>query len=197
MTDQRLNKIIKVALLSSIACILMVFIEFPLGIFPGFLKMDFSDLPALIGAFSMGPIAGIAIELLKNVLYIMFKGTGSAYVGEFSNFLVGILFVVPAGILYSKNKSKKQAMIALSAGVVTMTVGASILNYFVFLPMYEIFLHFPMKAIIGMGTAVNPLIKDLNSLVILGIAPFNIFKGIIISVITLLIYKRVSPILHK
>jgi riboflavin transporter len=195
MKDQRLNKLIKISLLGAIAFLLM-FIEFALPIFPNFLKVDISDLPALIGAFALGPVAGVTIEFLKNILHLVFKNNTMG-VGELANFLVGAILVFTSGIIYKRNKTKNNALISVIIGTIAMTIGAAILNYFVFLPLYETVLHFPIKAVVGMGTAINPNIKNLNTFIIWAIIPFNLLKAIIVSVITLLMYKRISPILHK
>jgi len=195
MRDQRLNKLIKVSLLSAIAFLLM-FIEFPLPIFPSFLKVDISDLPALIGAFALGPVPGVAIEFLKNILHLVFRND-SMGVGELANFLVGAILVFTSGVIYKRSKTKKNALISVFFGAIAMTIGATILNYFVFLPLYETVLHFPIKAVVAMGTAINPNIKNLNTFIIWMIIPYNLFKALIVAVITLLMYKRISPILHK
>lgn len=195
MKDQKLNKLVKVSLLSVIAFMLM-FIEVATPFFPSFLKIDISDLPALIGAFALGPMAGVTIELLKNILHGIFVG-GTAFVGELANFLVGAILVYVSGYIYNKNKTRGTAITSLIAGTLVMTVAASILNYFIFLPLYETVLHFPISAIVAMGNKVNSHIKDLNSFVILAIAPFNIIKGVVLSILTTVIYKSVSPILHK
>ncbi|WML36624.1 ECF transporter S component [Clostridium sp. OS1-26] len=195
MKDQKLNRLVKISMLSVIAFILM-FIEVATPFFPPFLKFDISDLPALIGAFALGPIAGVAIELLKNILHGIFVG-GSAFVGELANFLVGAVMVYVSGYIYNKRKSRGTAVTSLIAGALAMTVAASVLNYYIFLPLYETVLHFPINAIVAMGNKVNSSIKDLNSFVIWAIAPFNLIKGMLVSVLTMLVYKSVSPILHK
>jgi len=195
MKDQRLNKLIKISLLGACAFLLM-FWEVPLPIFPDFLKLDISDLPALIGAFALGPVAGVIVELLKNLLHFVFKNNTMG-VGELANFLVGAILVFTSGVLYNRNKTKKNALISLVIGSIVMTIGASILNYFVFLPLYESVLGWPISAVVGMGTKVNSNIKDLNTFIIWAIMPFNLLKAAIVSTVTLLIYKRVSPILHN
>ncbi len=195
MKNEKLNKLVKVSLLGVIGFILM-FIEIATPLFPTFLKIDISDLPALIGAFAFGPLAGISIEFLKNLLHGLFIG-GTAFIGEFANFAVGSILVAVAGYVYGKNKNRKMAMFALVMGTVAMSVAASILNYFILLPLYETVLHFPISAIVGMGSKVNPNIKDLNSLIVWCIMPFNLIKGTIVSGLTILIYKSVSTILHE
>ena len=173
-----------------------MFIEFPLPIFPSFLKVDISDLPALIGAFALGPVPGVAIELLKNILHLIFRND-SMGVGELANFLVGAILAFTSGMIYKRSKTKKNALMSVIVGAIAMSIGAAILNYFVFLPLYETVLHFPIKAVVAMGSAINPNIKNLNTLIIWAIIPFNLFKAAIVGIITLLMYKKISPILHK
>lgn len=179
-------------MLSVLAFVFMQF-ELMLPIFPSFLKIDVSDLPALIGAFAMGPFAGIAIEAVKNLLHLLQTTTGG--VGELANFVIGCSIAVPAAIIYKKHKSKKSAIIGLAVGTITMTVVGAFANYFVMIPFYTAFM--PIDAIIELGTLINPNIISVETLVLFGIVPFNIFKGIVLSVLTLLLYKRISPILHK
>lgn len=193
--SKNLSKMIKISILSAIALILMFF-EFALPIFPDFLKIDLSEVPVLIGAFALGPLSGILIELMKNLLHFVIKSQ-TAGIGEMANFLVGCSFVLPAAYIYSKNKTRKGAMVGLLLGVVIMVISASLLNYFVLLPLYEKVLGFPISAIVEWASKVNKNIKDVNSLIVYSIAPFNLLKGTFASLITILIYKRVSPILHK
>lgn len=186
------SKMTKIAMLSVLAFVLMQ-LELMLPIFPSFLKIDVSDLPALVGAFAMGPFAGVAIEAVKNLLHLFQTTTGG--VGELANFLIGSALVVPAAWIYTKHKTKKSAFIGLMLGTVFMAITGSLMNYFVLIPFYTAFM--PIDAIIGLGTAVNPAIDSLWTLIVFGIFPFNVFKGIVVSLLTLLIYKRISPILHK
>lgn len=195
MKKEKLNFMTKTAMLSVIGFLLM-FVELPIPIFPAFLKIDISDLPAIIGAFALGPLAGIIIELVKNILHGVFVG-GSAFIGEFANFAVGAIMVGIAGFIYKRRKTKLNAILGLIFGTIAMSIGASILNYFIILPLYESVLHFPVTAIVAMGTKINPHITNLNSFVILSILPFNIFKGIIVSVITVPIYKSIAPFIQK
>jgi riboflavin transporter len=195
MRDEKLVKLIKISLLSVMAFILM-YIELPIPIFPVFLKIDISDLPALLGAFALGPIAGVTIELFKNILHAFLSGK-TDLVGELANFLVGSCLVLVSGYIYKIRKSKGGAVIALLIGTMVMSVFAGILNYFIVLPLYVKLLGYSIAGVVGMGTMINHNIKDLSSLIILSIIPFNILKGIVVSVVTLVLYKRVSPLLHK
>jgi len=195
MRDEKLVRLIKISLLSVIAFLIM-YIELPLPMFPEFLKIDISDLPALLGAFALGPVAGVTIELFKNILHGLLA-TKTAFVGELANFLVGGVLVFISGYIYKAHKSKGGAIGGLLTGVVVMSIFAGVLNYFVILPLYETVLGFPITAVVGMGTLINHNITNLNSFIIWMIIPFNLLKGVIISVLTLALYKRVSPILHK
>lgn len=195
MKNKKLNVMVKVSILSVVAFLLMYF-EIPLPIFPNFLQLDISDLPALIGAFALGPVQGILIELLKNILHGIFKG-GTAFIGEFANFAVGSVMVYTAGIIYQKNRTKKTAIAGLILGSIFMSVVAGLLNLFILLPLYERILNFPIKAVVGLGTKINPKITDLNSFILWAIIPFNLLKGVIVSSLTMAVYKSVSPVIHR
>ncbi|SMP67275.1 ECF transporter S component [Anoxynatronum buryatiense] len=187
------SQLTKISALAVMAYVLM-FLEFGLPFFPGFLKVDFSDLPALIGAFAMGPVAGILIQLVKNMIHFITK-SWSGGVGELANFIVGVFYVVPAALIYHYKKDQKHALIGMLVGTVCMTVLGSTANYFVLIPMYSQFM--PLEAIIEMGAVINPRIVDVKTLVLYGIAPFNFFKGMMIAGMTLVLYKRISPLLKK
>lgn len=187
-----LNKLIKISLMGVIAFIIM-FIEFAIPIFPAFLKIDLSDIPAIMTGFALGPVAGVAVELVKNVLHLLRTSTGG--VGELANFLVGSAFVFPAAYLYSKKKDKKTAIIGMIVGIISMAVVGALANYYILLPFYTTFM--PMEAIIGMAAAVNSLIVDLKTLILYAIIPFNLVKGIILTLITIPVYKKVSKVLHR
>lgn len=185
----------KISVLSVIALILM-YIDFPVTfIAPNFIKMDISDVPALIGGFAMGPMAGISIEGIKVVLEIIFKGTTTGGVGELSNFLVGCAFVVPASLIYHYKKSYRTAFIGLLVGIMTMTLFATISNYFFIFPLYAKFM--PMETIVAAGSAITSKVTDLWTLMVYCMAPFNVLKGLAASAVTMVLYKRVSPILHR
>ena len=193
MKNKKLSVLIKISILSAMAFIIY-FIEFPIPVFPQFLQLDFSDIPALLGAFAMGPMAGVAIELIKNALHLL--RTQTLGIGELANFVVGAAFAATSGAIYRHLKTRKIAFISLISGTLVMAITASVTNYYIFLPLYEKYL-FPISAIIGMASKVNSAVVDLNTLIVFSILPFNLFKGVVISVITFLMYKRVSPILHK
>ena len=184
------------AMLSAVAFILM-FIEFPVPmLIPSFVKMDFSDLPALLGAFALGPVYGVVISFMKNLLHIVIKGTSTACVGELSNFILGAIFSAVAGYLYKHHKSRKTAIIGAVAGAVAMGVLSVPSNYFVVYPAYVQFYHMPLEAILGMYQAILPSANSLIKCLVIFNMPFTLVKGLLDALICMLIYKPLSPILH-
>ena len=184
------------AMLSAVAFILM-FIEFPIPmLIPAFIKMDFSDLPALLGAFALGPVYGVIISFMKNLLHIVIKGTSTACVGELSNIILGAIFSAVAGCIYKHHKSRKTAIIGAVAGAVAMGVLSVPSNYFVVYPAYVQFYHMPLEAILGMYQAILPSADSLIKCLILFNLPFTLVKGLLDAVLCMLIYKPLSPILH-
>ncbi len=187
--------IVKVGLLSAIAFILMAYLEFPLPIFPAFLKFEIGDLPALIGGFALGPGASVLIVLFKNVFHFFLKPGNTGGVGNLSNFLVGVAFVLPAAIFYAKNKTKRGAVYGLMLGIISKVVMGSITNYYIIIPLYQHII--PLEQIIGMAAKANTKIVDVKTYILYAVVPFNLIQSLVISAITLLIYKKISPILHK
>lgn len=195
MKKSKIEWMTKIAMLSAAAMVLMLF-EFPLPfVAPMFYELDFSEVPVLVGAFALGPIAGIAIEFLKILLNLLINGTITAGVGELANFLVGVSFILPAELIYKHKKSKKTAVIGLVAGSLAMAVFAGFVNAFVLIPTYSRMLNIPMEAIVDMGKTIFPAVDSLSKLVLLCVVPFNLIKAVLVSVITTLIYKPLSPIL--
>ena len=188
--------IARIGILSAVAVVLMLF-EFPLPFAPSFYQLDFSEVAVLLGTFAMGPVEGVIIEALKILLNVMFTGSQTAYVGEFANFLIGCAFIIPAGIIYKRHKTKKTALIGMIAGTLCMALAGALMNYYVLLPMYSTLYGLPMDTIIGMGTALIPAVKTEFSFVALCVVPFNLVKGALVSLVTFLLYKHVSPILHR
>lgn len=174
------NRFIKLSLLSAIAVILM-YIDFPvIPIFP-WLKIDLSDVPALMGAFAFGPLAGVIIELMKNLLILIIKGTGTGFVGEFANFLVGVALVWPAALVYKKNKTKKTAILVMVLGFLCIEVVGILANVYLLLPAY--------------GMAMSK--AELMQYVTVGLIPFNGIKSILVCGITYALYKKVSVSIFK
>lgn len=184
----------QMGMLSAIAVVLMLF-EIPLPFAPSFYEIDFSEVPVLIGCFTMGPLAGAIIELLKILLNFAINGTATAGVGEVANFLIGCAFVIPAAVIYKKKRTRTGAIIGMVTGTLFMTFIGCFLNAFVLLPTYAKAFGMPIDALVGMGTAVNSRITSLTTFVIFAVAPFNLLKGFLVSLIVFLIYKKISPIL--
>ena len=184
----------QMGMLSAIAVVLMLF-EIPLPFAPSFYEIDFSEVPVLIGCFTMGPLAGAIIELLKILLNFAINGTATAGVGEVANFLIGCAFVIPAAIIYKNKRTRTGAIIGMVTGTLFMTFIGCFLNAFVLLPTYAKAFGMPIDALVGMGTAVNSHITSLTTFVIFAVAPFNLLKGFLVSLIVFLIYKKISPIL--
>jgi len=188
------RKIALIGMFGAIAAVLM-FIEVPLPLIaPPFYKMDLSEVPVLIGTFAMGPVAGILIELIKILLHLLIKGTSTAGVGELGNFIVGLALVLPAGLIYRVRKTRKTAIIGMITGTLVMVLAGSLINAFVLLPMYAAAFG-GMEAIIAAGTAVHSGVSSVFGFVALCVAPFNLIKGIITSILTMLLYKRISVLI--
>lgn len=188
--------IAQIGMLGAVALVLMLF-EIPLPFAPSFYKIDFSEVPVLIGSFAMGPVAGVLIELVKILLKLLTIGSTTAGVGDVANFLIGISFCLPAAFIYRKMHSKKGAIIGMAAGTIFMTLVGCFLNAYVLLPTYAKAFQMPIDALVAMGTAVNGHITSLFTFVAFAVAPFNLLKGILVSLVVALIYKKISPILKQ
>lgn len=178
------------AMLSAIGFILM-FLEFSVPFMPGFIKMDLSELPALIGAFSMGPLSGVMVCLIKNILHLFVSSTGG--VGELSNFILGVSFVLPAALIYRRKKSRKRALLGSILGAVIMGIFSIFFNYFVTYPVYYNFM--PKEAILQAYQLIVPSMKSILQCLICFNMPFTMIKGLFSVAITFLVYKPISPIL--
>lgn len=180
------------AMLSAVAFILM-FIEFPVPmLIPSFVKMDFSDLPALLGAFALGPMYGVVISFMKNLLHIVIKGTSTACVGELCNFMLGAVFSAVAGVIYKHHKSRKTAIIGAIAGAAAMAVFSVPSNYFITYPAYVQFYHMPLEAILGMYQAILPSADSLIKCLVIFNMPFTLVKGLLDAVLCMLMQAAVS-----
>ncbi|MDO5440138.1 MAG: ECF transporter S component [Erysipelotrichaceae bacterium] len=189
------KRISSIAIMSAIAGLLML-IDFPISfIAPSFYKLDISDLPCLIGTFALGPIAGVIIETLKILIKLVLKPTSTAFVGELSNLLCGIALCVPAGLVYKKHHNKKGAIKGLIVGSISYIFIGALINYFITIPAFVSLYNIPLEAIISMGAEIFPFITSKFSFVCSCVALFNLVKTLIISVLTYLLYKRISPLL--
>ncbi len=193
---QRTHKLTVAGMLSAVAFVLM-FLEFPIpALIPSFIKLDVSDLPELLAAFALGPVWGVVVTLLKNVLFCVLRGTHSAYVGELCNFLLGSVFAFTAGVLYHRGKSRKSALVGAIAGAVLMAVLSVPINYFLVYPAY-VAAGWPLETIIGMYQAIDPAADGLLKCLVTFNMPFTLVKGLLDVVLCFLIYKPLSPILHR
>lgn len=178
-TNKSLNKMIKIAILGALAAILMCFeIPFPTTTW---LKIDFGDLPVLLGGFAFGPIAAVVIQAIKIIIKVLIVGSSSGVVGEFANFIIGLFFVIPATIIYRKMKSAKGAIIGMIVGILFMEIAAIFTNYFVLLPAF------------GMKLSV----KEFTNYVLIGLLPVNTIKAVVVSVVTLISYNKLAKTIFK
>lgn len=184
------RKLAVTAILGASASALM-FVAFSVPFMPSFIQVDVSELPALIAAFSMGPLSGVGVCLIKNLVHLLATTTGG--VGELSNFLLGAAFVLPAGLVYKFRKNRMGAFLGALIGAVVMAVASLPVNYFITYPVYTLFL--PLEAIVGAYQAINPKVNSLLDALIWFNMPFTFGKGMLSVAITFLIYKRISPII--
>lgn len=192
-TKTKVRMMAQIGMLAAIATVLMLF-EIPLPFAPSFYEIDFSEVPVLVGCFAMGPLAGAIVEFIKILLNFAINGTATAGVGEIANFLIGCAFVVPAGWIYKMKRTRKGAITGMITGTIFMTIVGCFLNAFILLPTYAKAFGMPIDALVGMGSAVNSAITSLTTFVIFAVAPFNLLKGVLVSLIVFLIYKKISPV---
>ena len=195
------RKMAMIGMFSAVAMILHLF-DFPLFFAPGFYKLDASELPILVGAFAFGPTAGVIMEFIKIVLKLFVKGTSTAFVGDLANFVVGCSFILPASAIYAFRKGKKSAITACIIGTLILTIFGTAFNAVYLLPAFAKLYQWPLEDILALGAQVNPLVKEgsVLSFVAACVAPMNLIKGAGVSIITMLIYKPLSPIIkfgHK
>ena len=190
----RTHKLVVTAMLGAVAFVLQL-LEFPIPfLIPSFVQMDFSELPALLATFSIGPVSGVSVCLIKNVVKVIFKTTTGG-VGELCNFLIGAALVVPAGLLYRRMKTRKGALIGALAGAVCMGILSVPINYFISYPIYTAFM--PLDVIIGMYQELIPSVNGLLSCLVIFNLPFTMLKGLLCSALCFAVYKPLSPLLHK
>lgn len=192
----KIRTMVQTAMLAGIAILLMLF-EIPVWFAPSFYEIDLSEVPVLIGAFSMGPAAGVVIELLKILLNFIVNGTVTAGIGEISNVCIGCAYILPAAILYNRRKTRNTAVFGMVTGTILMTITGCVLNAYVLLPAYATAFQMPIEGLISMGSAVNPGITSLTTFVLLAVAPFNLLKGFLVSIVTFLLYKKIKILFKK
>lgn len=191
----RLRSLVKIAALGALGFILMEMFQIPMPFAPAFMKVDFGDVPGLIGGFSMGPFAGLMIQLVKNILKLF--TTQTLGVGELSNFLVGSTYIVVASFLYKRKHTKKGAVLSLIVGSLAMTTFALLSNAFFIFPAYAKAIQLDLDALAMAVGAANGLVRDYFTLMVFAVVPFNLVKTGMESLVTFLLYKRISPILKN
>lgn len=187
------RRMVVVSVLGVIAALLMM-ARFPLPFAPGFMDVDISEMPALLASFSLGPVAGFLVVLIKIIIKLM-TGSTTIYVGELSNLIVSSTFVVTAGLIYKFNKTKKGALKALIIGILAMSILATLSNYFIIFPMYGGLMGLSMQDFADKVSNINPLVTNFKTLMVFSVLPFNLVKGTLTSLVTYLVYKRVAPII--
>lgn len=170
-------------------------IDFPIFVAPSFYKLDIGDLPCLIGAFAMGPIPGLFIQIIKILLKLLFKPTSTAFIGEIAAFIFSSVYCISASIIYQRNKTKKGAIRAIIIGSIIMVVVSVFANYLFIIDAYSSLYNMPLEAIIGLGNAIFPIINSKLSFVLCCVLPFNIVKAALVDALTMLLYKHISPLL--
>ena len=189
------RQLVQIAALSAVAAILM-YLEIPLPFLaPDFYELDFSEVPVMVGTMAMGPAAGVSIELVKILLKLVLKGTQTMFVGELGNFIVGCALVLPAGLIYKWKRTRKSALIGMLTGTVIMAFIGAFVNAYLLLPAYAKAFHADLSAFVAMGAAIHSSIDSVLDFAALIVVPFNLFKGVMVSMITFLIYKRIRPLI--
>lgn len=190
------RKVAMIGMFSAVAMLLHLF-DFSLPFAPPFYKLDFSELPILVGTFAFGPAAGVMMEFIKILLKLCVKGTSTAFVGDLANFVIGCSFILPASAIYAFRKNKKTAIFACVTGTLIMTVFGTAFNAVYLLPAFSRLYSLPLDNLLAMGSEVNPWVQEgsIVSFVVACVAPLNLIKGISVSVVTMLIYKPLSPVI--
>ncbi len=189
-----ISSMVKIGMLAGLGTALML-IDFPLPIFPSFLKFDLSDAPAVIGAFAMGPAAGVMIELVKNIIKAF--GTKTGFVGEVANFLVGVAYVLPLSLVYEKWPNKKGVLWGSVIATFSGAIIAGILNYTILIQTFSRVLGLPIEGFVEAAAKINSAVVDLRTLVLFAVVPFNLVKGVVVTVSSLALYKALQPLFKK
>lgn len=198
MKENRLlstKNVVLMGMFGALAGVLMIF-EVPLPfIAPSFYGLDLSEVPILVGTFALGPVAGAVMEVVKIMVKLVLKPTSTGFVGEFANLMIGCSLILPAGLIYRYKKTKKGAIIGMAVGTVAMSVIGVVINALVMIPFYSNFM--PLDTIIKAGAAINPAISNVWTFAVICVGPFNLIKGVVVSLVTALVYKRISVVIHS
>ena len=189
-----IKNISRIAILGTLGALLML-IDFPIFVAPSFYKLDIGDLPCLIGAFAMGPIPALFIQIIKILLKLLFKPTSTAFIGEIAAFIFSSVYCIVAAIVSQRNKTKKGALVGMIIGSIAMIIVSTLTNYLFIIPAYSNLYGMPLEVIIGLGNSIFPVVKDLLSFSLCCVLPFNVIKTVIIDVLTFFLYKHISPLL--
>ena len=195
MKQTSVKRTVFIGMMGAVSAVLML-LNLSLPFAPGFLKFDISELPALFAGFFLGPLSGCSVVIVKILLKVLFQGSDTGYVGELMNVMGSICFILPASLVYRWKHTRQGAIIAMTVSTVLVSAAFIFINAYIAFPMYSQLYGMPMDAIINMGTAVNPMITDLPSLMLFSVFPFNLFKHGVTSFITYLIYKRAGNTLR-
>jgi riboflavin transporter FmnP len=187
------KEMVRISLLGLLGFMLLM-LNFPIPLIPSFLELDIANLPGIIAALTMGPLAGVAVEFVKNLLKIVIS-TQTVGVGEISNFICGVSLIVPLGIIYAKTKSLKGYILGGAVGIITLCAVASLSNYYFIIPAYAVVFG-GMDAIIGLASSVNASVTDLSGLIVLSVIPFNIIKGLVNVALGYVLYKFLRPLFN-
>ena len=196
MKQTSVKKTVFIGMMGAVSAVLML-LNLSLPFAPGFLKFDISELPALFAGFFLGPLSGCGVVTVKILLKVLFQGSDTGYIGELMNVMGSICFILPASLIYRWKHNKQGAIIAMTVSTVLVSAAFIFINAYIAFPLYSRLYGMPMDVIISMGTAVNPMITDLPSLMLFSVFPFNLFKHGVTSFITYLIYKRTGNTLRE
>lgn len=194
--SSKVKKTVFIGMMGAVSTVLMM-LNFSLPFVPGFLKFDISELPALFAGFFLGPVSGCSVIVVKVLLKLLFQGTDTAYVGEAMNIMGSVCFVLPASLIYRWKHTKKGAVIAMTVSSVVVSIAFIFINAYIAFPLYSKLYGMPMEVIVGMGSAINPMITDVPTLMLFSVFPFNLFKHGVTSFVTYLIYKKAGNTLRS
>lgn len=192
MKRSKIKEMTLIAIMGGLGAILMVVFHTPIPFMPPFMDFDLAAIPELIGGFVLGPVAAIGIILVKILLKFVLMGTSSMFTGEIQNLLLSCAYVLPAVIIYHRKKSKKSALLGMIVGTIVCSITAVFTNLYIIIPFYASLGNMTVQSIVDMCAAVNSLMKDTLTLAIFGIVPFNLIKGSASSLVTYILYKRLS-----
>ena len=194
--SSKVKKTVFIGMMGAVSTVLMM-LNFSLPFVPGFLKFDISELPALFAGFFLGPVSGCSVIVVKVLLKLLFQGSDTAYVGEAMNIMGSVCFVLPASLIYRWKHTKKGAVIAMTVSSVLVSIAFIFINAYIAFPLYSKLYGMPMEVIVGMGSAINPMITDVPTLMLFSVFPFNLFKHGVTSFVTYLIYKKAGNTLRS